>query len=284
MKIALVTDTHITPKDSLLSDNWSAVRSWLDTENPDLVVHLGDITANGVHDRAEFAHAHAILSSAHRTLFLPGNHDIGDNPPEDGTPAEEPLDLQRLDEYCHIFGADHWSFGAGEWLIVGLNALLFGAHDVAEQNQFSWLEQVLAGHAGPIGLMLHKPILPVDSTADMVGTRYVPSLARHRLLALLKGRDLRFVVAGHTHQALQFARDGVEHVWVPSTSFCIPEVMQRRVGEKCVGVVMLELKHELHRFSLCTPRGLKRHHLLDLAHIYPELEPLRARFGENAVL
>ncbi|MES1190619.1 MAG: metallophosphoesterase [Steroidobacter sp.] len=284
MKIALVTDTHLSPNDTLLTDNWLAIHSWLDTQRVNRLVHLGDITADGVHDRAALAHAHDILSRGHGSvLFLPGNHDIGDNPPQAGAVAEEPLNPQRLDEYRQIFGADHWSFNENAWLIVGLNAMLFGTCSNAEQNQFSWLEAVLADHAGPVGMMLHKPILPIAGGPDVKGTRYIPDDNREQLFALLKKHDLRFVASGHTHQSLQFERDGVEHVWVPSTSFCIPDVMQPRIGKKCVGLMMLELNETTHRFSLCIPTGLKRHNLLDLGHIYTEALELRARFGAAAL-
>jgi hypothetical protein len=58
--------------------------------------------------------------------FLPGNHDIGDNPIAPGAPTKHALDLARLEEYRVLFGPDRWSFHTGAWQVIGVNAQLFG--------------------------------------------------------------------------------------------------------------------------------------------------------------
>jgi hypothetical protein len=77
--------------------------------------------------------------------FLPGNHDIGDNPIAPGAPTEQPLDLARLEEYRILFGVDRWSLKAGVWRVIGLNAQLFGTATAEEEQQFDWLASELRG-------------------------------------------------------------------------------------------------------------------------------------------
>src|SRR5262245_578781 len=53
MRIALVSDTHLTPRTAAFGDNWNVARAWVDAFGVDLVVNLGDITAGGADDPGE---------------------------------------------------------------------------------------------------------------------------------------------------------------------------------------------------------------------------------------
>jgi hypothetical protein len=132
--------------------------------------------------------------------------------------------------------------------------------------------------------MLHKPLFrngPADSESHI---RYVPVSPRKRLLSLLAGHDLRFVVSGHAHQARRLTVAGIEHVWAPSTAFCIPDAVQEKIGEKHVGILRLELTPAGYRFEDFQPEGLTRHNLLEHPEVYPTVTAIRTRFGEGANL
>ena len=211
VNIALISDTHFQTNDAFTAENWDAVRRWIAATQPDFVIHLGDITANGLHDPAELMHARDVLATGDvEMLCLPGNHDVGDHAPAGGLHAEEPL-----------------------------------------------------------GVFLHKPLFRDRADEDVIHTRYVPAVPRQRLLASLQKRDLRFVAAGHTHQMRQLRASGVEHVWVPSTAFTLPDSFQERIGAKCVGIMTLALTPDTHRFTLIVPNGMKNRSLLEFAHVYP---------------
>src|SRR5262245_25510736 len=254
MRIVLVSDTHLTPRTAAFTDNWSIVARWIEAVRPDLVVHLGDITANGASDPDELVAARRVFARFPvPTHFIPGNHDIGDNPLETGASSEHALDLARLDDYRGVFGSDRWTLDAGPWQIVALNAQLFRTGTLEEETQFRWLQARLADRNCPLGVLLHKPLFrhgPDDVEAHI---RYVPASARRRLLDLLVIRDLRFVASGHAHQAHRILVAGVEHVWAPSTAFCLLDGMQERIGEKTVGALMLELSDVGHRIELVRP-------------------------------
>ncbi|SEE84051.1 Calcineurin-like phosphoesterase [Rhizobiales bacterium GAS191] len=285
MKLILVSDTHLARRAACCCDNWNIVAKAIRHERPDGVVHLGDICADGVGTDGELEDAAALFTDLGAPIrFLPGNHDIGGNPLERGASSEHPLELGRLAEYRRLFGADHWAFEAEGWQVIGLDAQLFNTATDEEEAQFAWLERELRAHAGPLGLMLHKPLFrhgPADTESHI---RFVPATARRRLLSLAAGRDLRFVVSGHVHQARRLEVEGVEHVWAPSTAFCIPDAMQERIGEKRVGMLRLELTAAEHRFEDVLPAGLVRHNLLDYPEVYPEIAAIRARLGESAAL
>src|SRR5262249_18301871 len=161
--------------------------------------------------------------------FLPGNHDIGDNPIAPDVPLEHPLDLARLEEYRKLFGPDRWSLRAGNWQLIGLNAQLLGTVTTEEEQQFAWVEHEIGLGTGPRGLRRPKPLFRDRPEDDEPHIRYVPKVARGRLLDIVRARALRFVVSGHTHQSRRHVYEGVEHRWAPSTAFCLPDSMQERI-------------------------------------------------------
>ncbi|RJF80448.1 hypothetical protein D3874_25270 [Oleomonas cavernae] len=101
-----------SPVVGAFGDNWLAIKAWIASMRPDMVVHLGDITAYGDEDPAELAQAFQALNSGDwEKRFLPGNHDMGDNrrgPAWLGTATGRPRASAALPR---VFGPDRWSFG-----------------------------------------------------------------------------------------------------------------------------------------------------------------------------
>jgi 3',5'-cyclic AMP phosphodiesterase CpdA len=280
MKIVLVSDTHLAPQATDFRKNCEAVRAWIETVPHDICVHLGDITAEGVKNPAHFAAARDAFGTwPSDLLFLPGNHDIGENDEgagEHGAPRVEAAGLAR---YRQNFGPDHWKREIFGWTLLGLNAQVFGGDDEEEKTQFEWLEAALSRCEGPLGLMLHKPLFKNNMAEAIRHRRYIDFKARQKLSALLTGKDLRFVVSGHAHQSRCHYADGVEHFWAPSTAFIIPDTLQERIGDKTLGVATLTLQRDTHRFDLIVPPGLEQFNILDYADIYPEIAAGRLTQG-----
>jgi hypothetical protein len=193
------------------------------------------------------------------------------SPPAPGVAAKQPLDLESLQRYRRGFGADYWSFSAGDWLVLGRSfsgptPRLRPSSGIGSRRSSPVRPQ------RPLALLVHKPLFLDDPAAPTPPhIRYVPVLPRLRLLSLLARLELRLVLSGHTHQHLDRVVGGVRHVWLPSTAFTIPDSKQDRVGEKLTGVGMLELSEQGHRFDLVVPDGMERRSLLD-----PRLAPLIA--------
>src|SRR5262245_32435395 len=138
MRIVVVSDTHLASRATACLENWRVVNRWIAEQRPDLVVHLGDIRVDGASNPTELREAAAAFSDVRAPIrFLPGNHDIGDNPIACGASTEHPLDLVRLGEYRALFGPDRWSLHAGAWQVIGINAQLLGTATAEEERQFT---------------------------------------------------------------------------------------------------------------------------------------------------
>ena len=110
-----------------------------------------------------------------------------------------------------------------------------------EAEQLDWLASELAATRGkPVALFLHKPLFldtPDDPEREATAIRYVPMPARHHLIDMFSGCDLRLIASGHLHQRRDFTHRKVRHVWAPSAGFLIPDAIQERIGIKEVGLV-----------------------------------------------
>lgn len=273
MQIALISDTHLMPTAPAFDANLAAARTFVRESGISDTIHLGDITADGAKLPEHLAYARSALADWPGTLHvLPGNHDIGDNPGEFGHPTVSALTLAR---YNAAFSTERWVLRRANWTLVGLDAQVFGRGDPLESVQDRWLDRVLTDVSGPVGLFLHKPLFRDDPADPDPHHRYVPIAPRTVLLMRFAGLDLRFVVAGHTHQTRNRHVAGIEHVWLPSTAFILPNALQETIGTKDTGMMILTLTdgaRASHRFELVTPPGMERHNLADQAHVYPAAE------------
>lgn len=241
-RLTQISDPHLARRHQTLTDNFHRVSEYIDTKRPDLVINSGDLAFDAPTnpDDLEFARTlHAALPVACR--YLPGNHDIGDNPTEVGPPPSQPATEQDRKTFLSIFGEDRWRFDAAGWCFIGLNSLVMNTGLVSEAEQYDWLaSQLSATNGKPVALFLHKPLFlnsPDDPELAATSIRYVPIAARGRLLKLLRGVDLRLVASGHVHQRRDFTLGHVRHVWAPSAGFIIPDAKQEVIGIKEVGLV-----------------------------------------------
>ena len=237
-----ISDSHLARRLSSLTDNFHRVSEYIDAKRPDLVVNSGDLTfdAPTSPDDLEFSKAlHDSLPVACR--YIPGNHDVGDNPTEVGAPPSQPITEQNQRAYRSVFGEDRWRFDAAGWCFIGLNSLVMNTGLASEAEQFDWLASQLSSINGkPLALFLHKPLYlnsPDDPELAATSIRYVPMPARKRLVEMLGAVDLRLVASGHVHQRRDFTYSRIRQIWAPSTGFIIPDSVQEVIGTKEVGLV-----------------------------------------------
>jgi 3',5'-cyclic AMP phosphodiesterase CpdA len=241
-RLTQISDTHLARRHQKLTDNFHRVSEYIDARRPDLVVNSGDLAfdapTNG--DDLEFAKTlHDALPITCR--YLPGNHDIGDNPTEVGPAPPQPATEQDRQIFLSMFGEDRWQFEAAGWYFLGLNSLIMNTGLASEAEQFDWLASQLAGARGkPVALFLHKPLFlnsPDDPELPATSIRYVPMPARRRLIEMFHAVDLRLVASGHVHQRRDFTYSHVRQVWAPSAGFIISDARQEVIGIKEVGLV-----------------------------------------------
>ena len=127
VRVTVVSDSHLSERTPEASGNWRAAVDHIAATAPDLVVHAGDISADGARLPADldFARRHLdeIERAGARVLAVPGNHDVGENPfgvdgvENDGYPL---VDADRLARYRDAVGPDRWIVDIGDWRLVGL--------------------------------------------------------------------------------------------------------------------------------------------------------------------
>ncbi len=218
-QILVLSDLHLSPTHGFFWDNWALARDAVNAMAPAAVIVTGDLCINGPDSDGEIAFAAAALRRlAPHTLALPGNHDVGDEPP--GQDAEQLIDEPRLSRWNAAFGTDCWSLDLDAWRLVGVNAQLFGSGLAAEAVQDAWLDTTFANAAGRrIAFFLHKPLFleSADEVEPTAGSLNLPP--RQALMEKLRTAGVAMVVSGHLHQYRDRTVDGLRHVWAPSTAF-----------------------------------------------------------------
>lgn len=242
-RLTQITDTHLSAQFPEFVENFHRVAQHIDENRPDLVINSGDVAFDGPDhpDDLEFAKAlHDALPVDCR--YLPGNHDIGDNPTMVGVqPAQRASEANRQN-FVATFGEDHWRFDAAGWCFIGLNSLVMNTALACEAEQHEWLAEQLSGvQDKPVALFIHKPLYrnsPDDAEIAPTSFRYVPMPARSGLVELLDTVNLRLVACGHVHQRRDYTFRNVRHIWAPSSSFIIrSNEKQEQIGLKEVGLV-----------------------------------------------
>jgi 3',5'-cyclic AMP phosphodiesterase CpdA len=243
-RLTQVSDTHLSRGRPFakLTDNFHRVSEHINAARPDLVVNSGDVSWDGPTSRGDLEYAkdlHAALPVNCR--YLPGNHDIGDNPTAVGTLPTQPADEKGRAAFVDVFGEDHFQFEAAGWRFIGLNSLIMNTGIPSETEQMDWFASQLSGANGkPIALFLHKPLFlqtPEDPETPDTAIRFVPQPVRARLVEMLGRHDVRLVASGHVHQRRDFTYRGMRHVWAPSAGFVIPDDKQVVIGIKETGIV-----------------------------------------------
>jgi 3',5'-cyclic AMP phosphodiesterase CpdA len=241
-RLTQISDTHLARRLTKLTDNFHSLSEYIDATRPNLVVNSGDVAFDGPTSRNDLDFARSLHDALPvNCRYLPGNHDIGDNPTQTGPVPSQPVTEKDRQAFVALFGDDRWRFEAAGWCFIGVNSLVMNSGLAHEAEQFDWLAAQLASAGGkPVALFLHKPLYlnaPDDPELAATSIRYVPEPARQRLIEMLRAADLRLVASGHVHQRRDFTFGHTRHVWAPSAGFIISDARQERIGIKEVGLV-----------------------------------------------
>ena len=258
VRIVVLSDIHLSPTHGFFWDNWCIARDLTNRTKADAVIVNGDLTINGPDSDAEIAFAASALGRLQgRVMPLPGNHDVGDEPP--GQDPNQIVNSSRLARWDNAFGTDRWAIDIAGWFLIGVNAQLFGSNLAREHAQDQWLdEQLRAANGRQIVLFLHKPLFLEDPNDDVAGPRCIVPLARARLLQKLQQSDVRLIISGHLHQHRDRVLDGMRHLWVPAVAFASSQPLG---GEQRCGITVVDLASSGIDITIERPRGLVSHDL-----------------------
>jgi len=257
-RVVVLSDIHLSPAHGFFWANWCLARDFVNMAKADAVIVNGDLAIDGPDSDAEIRFADSALNGLRgRVLPLPGNHDVGDEPP--GQDPSQIVDCDRLARWDGCFGTDRWVLDLGGWRLIGVNAQLFGSGLAREHEQNAWLDaQLTSPPAAPSALFLHKPLFLDDPTEDVANARCMVPSARARLLDKLHRSGVRLVVSGHLHQHRDRTLDGVRHLWAPATAFAAPQALG---GDARCGLTILEFSHDAVDITVERPHGLIAHDL-----------------------
>ncbi|HXW28396.1 MAG TPA: hypothetical protein VEK55_03450, partial [Xanthobacteraceae bacterium] len=180
-----------------------------------------------------------------------------DEPP--GQDLEQIINVERLARWDRLFGVDHWVREAGSWVLIGLNAQLFGSELEQEHQQSRWLDrQLIAAERRPVALFLHKPLFIEQPGEDRATASCIVPAARAGLLARLGHANVRLVVSGHLHEHRERIVGGTRHVWAPAIAFAAP---QQHGGDGTCGLFAIEFAADRFEIAIEKPAGLVSHDL-----------------------
>jgi 3',5'-cyclic AMP phosphodiesterase CpdA len=256
-RIVVLSDIHLSPTHGFFWENWCLAREFANATKADAVIVNGDLAINGPDSDAEIAFAATALRHLRAPVMaLPGNHDVGDEPP--GQDPKQIIDADRLARWDNTFATDRWAVNAGAWRLVGVNAQLFGSGLAREHAQDQWLDEQLSTAGRPTALFLHKPLFLERPDEDVANHRCMVPPARKRLLDKLNRSDVRLVVSGHLHQHRDRTIAGRRHLWVPAVAFASAQVYG---GDTRCGTTVLDFAHDNVQVTVERPRGLVSHDL-----------------------
>ncbi len=218
-RIVFLSDLHLSHTHGFFWDNFRRAAAAAEAARPEAVIVPGDLCINGPDSDEEMAFAATALRGiGAEVLALPGNHDVGDEPP--GQDPAQIIDGARLARWHGYLGPDRFARHVGAWLLIGVNAQLFGSGLPQEAEQADWLADRLEEPAGkPVALILHKPLFVEHVGEDQPTVASVNPAPRARLLDLCRRGGVRMVISGHLHAARDREVDGIRHLWLPATAF-----------------------------------------------------------------
>jgi 3',5'-cyclic AMP phosphodiesterase CpdA len=256
-RIVVLSDIHLSPTHGFFWENWCVAREFADSAGAHAVIFNGDLTINGTDSDAEITFAASALKSLRtRVMVLPGNRDVGDEPP--GQDPDQIIDVDRLARWDSSFATDRWSLDGGGWRLVGVNAQLFGSGLMREDEQDNWLDEQLSTAGQPTALFLHKPLFLDSPTDDAVSSACMVPSARARLLDKINQSEVRLIVSGHLHQHRDRKFGGQRHLWVPSVASA---ASQARDGDSRCGLTVIDFSRNRVEVTIERPRGLISHDL-----------------------
>lgn len=269
MRVIQISDTHLSPGKMHFLDNWPPLARWIAEQQPDLVIHTGDVTVDGAGVEEDLRHAAGLMRALGVPFrAVPGNHDVGD-----AGHGHQPVDAERLGRWRSHFGADRWIEDAENWRLIGFDAMLLGSGEPEEVVQDDWLRTVMSNAADRhIAWFLHRPLF-LDRP-DEADTGYWPvkPQPRSRLIELVRRYSVGVVASGHLHRARDFTRAGTRYIWAPASSFLVgPKIVAEPIpGEEVLGAVIYEIDGESLEADIVPIPGLSRKWIDDvIEEVYP---------------
>ena len=266
-RVVHVSDTHLAATTyrrhgapaAICRSNWSIVADEIRALSPNLLVHGGDILFEDPDDQASRLYARSELDRLGvRWRTVPGNHDVGDGPPD--PVFGQTVSPERCDAHERTFDATPWVERHRDWTLIGINSQLFGTGWAAEDDQWAVLEDAASAHdGGSTALFMHKPPFLRRFDEPDASSAAVPPEARKRLRRLVETGPIRLIACGHRHEHRVCMWEQCAVVTAPSTAFSLHEGTPPFAGDAGFpGAIEYEFGARRLHWRLVAPDGLTR--------------------------
>ena len=210
-RFAIISDTHIRPsgessspwKTNLMTNDrarWVARK--VDSYDPDLVIHLGDIV-HPVPHLPTYGSASSVANQIMDQIsapvyYVPGNHDIGDK--DNPTVPAYIVNEGYFRDFRKYYGPTYQSFDYRGIHFVLINSPVLNSGLPEENRQKEWLEEDLKQNMGKRNIVFshYPPYLYQPTEPDNYDNIDLPE--RGWLLELLRRHNVETFFAGHVHQ------------------------------------------------------------------------------------
>lgn len=242
-----ISDTHLSPRTQYFHENNELVLETLKASSHDFIIHTGDITLDGIRYEEDYQFCRDFFGQSGKAiLYIPGNHDIGDNPqlsqPVDANGSR--ISPSRVERFNRFYGRDRWSVDQGSWRLLGISSLLIGSGLPQEQEQYDWIRQQLSTLGDRhLALFTHQPLFIDDTQSSELTYWTVDPKGWPELQALMQHPQLKLIASGHLHQQRSREVNGVRLEWCSSIAFTTrEELVPEMGGDRQVGY----LDHRFH--------------------------------------
>lgn len=268
VRVVQISDTHLSPGKQHFASNWPPLVAWVRAQQPDLVIHTGDVTVDGADVEEDCRYCAGILPELGApVLCIPGNHDVG----QAASPFQ-PVNGERIARWRRYFGPDRWIHDIAGWRFVGFDSLLLGSGDPEEERQFAWLERSLEETADRhLAWFMHQPLFLSEPDEGDTGYWGVKPAPRARLLDLIRRYDVKLVASGHLHKSHDRRVGATRFIWGPSSGFVVGPALQEPMPGECrLGAVVYEFDPDDFSAEIREVDGLRTHRIDDVVHeVYP---------------
>jgi 3',5'-cyclic AMP phosphodiesterase CpdA len=257
-RVVFLSDPHLSPTHGFFWPNWLLARDAAARIDAACTIVDGDLCIDGPDSDAEMEFAAKALAGLPGTVLpLPGNHDIGDEPP--GQDPNQIVNEARLARWDRFIGPDRWRFRMDGWTLLGVNAQLFGSGLAREAEQNDWLDAMLAESRGDrVALVLHKPLFVESPDEALPSIASLGPAPRGELMQRLCRADIRLIVSGHLHKHRDRSIDGLRHLWLPSLAFSGGHGLE---GDVRCGFAVLDFDGDHVGVEIIRPEGIASHDL-----------------------
>jgi 3',5'-cyclic AMP phosphodiesterase CpdA len=267
-RVIQISDTHLSPSKRHFAANWEPLSRWIRAQEPDYVIHTGDVTVDGADVEQDLAHCAALFRQLGVPLLLvPGNHDVGDP-----TSVFQPVTEARVAAWRRHLGPDWWSLDVEGWRLIGLDSMLIDSGLALEVEQGEWLDaQMQSAGDRSLGWFVHRPLFLEAPEEGDSGYWAIAPNARAPLFSRVRENGVSLVASGHLHQMNARVHQGCQYVFCPSSAYVVTEKLQAEMpGEKRLGAVIYEFDGRDVRVRLEELAELSRFWIDDVIHeVYP---------------